>query len=96
MTLCYEVRNKSHIWLAAILDLANMVAPLGACFGALKNEFRMFWSTCMPDFMLVDKSAQSSPLEPGLRLICHRRPRQNRVGTYLILSDLSSERLTAR
>ena len=67
MTLCYEVRIKSHnYWLAAILDLANMVAPLNACFGALKNEFRMFWSTFMPNFMLVDKSAHSSPLEPGL------------------------------
>ena len=22
-----------------------------------KNEFRMCWSTCMPNFMLVDKSA---------------------------------------
>ena len=29
-----------------------------------KNEFRMFWTTCMPNFMLVDKSAPSSPLEP--------------------------------
>ena len=33
---------------------------------ALKHEIRMFWSTSMPNFMLVDKSAQSSPLGPGL------------------------------
>ena len=44
----------------AILDLAKMVAPRSAHFGALKNEFKMVWSTskCMPNFMLVDKSAQ--------------------------------------
>ena len=65
MTLCYEVRILITYLLAAFLDLANMVAPLSACFGALNNEFRMFWPTCMPNFMLVDKSAQSSPLEPG-------------------------------
>ena len=47
--------------IAAILDLANMVAPLSACFSALKNEFRMFWSTCLPNFMLVEKSAQYLP-----------------------------------
>ena len=34
-----------------------------------KNEFRIFWSTSMPNFMLVDKSAQSSPLRPGLMSI---------------------------
>ena len=33
------------------------------------NEFRMFFSTCMPNIMLVDKSVQSSPLEPGLYII---------------------------
>ena len=41
--------------------------PTGAPASApSKNEFRMFWSTSVPNFMLVDKSAQSSPLEPGL------------------------------
>ena len=56
-------------YLFAILDLANMVAPMGTGFGTLKNEFSMFWSTFVPDFMLVDKSAQYSPknpLGPGL------------------------------
>ena len=50
-------------------DLANMVAPISAGFGALKNEFSMFWSTSVPNFMLVDKSAQYPPknlLGPGL------------------------------
>ena len=38
-----------------------MVAPIGAGFGALKNEFSMFCSTSVPNFMLVDKSAQYPP-----------------------------------
>ena len=52
--------------IAAILDLANIMATMSSCFGALKNEFRMFCSTSIPDFMLVDKSAQCSPLGPRL------------------------------
>ena len=34
-----------------------------------KNEFSMFWSISVPNFMLVDKSAQyppKNPLGPGL------------------------------
>ena len=34
-----------------------------------KNEFSMFWPTSVPNFMLVDKSAQylpKNPLGPGL------------------------------
>ena len=54
-----------------------------------KNYFRMFWSTCMPNFMLVDKSAQSSPLEPGLSsvtifIICvYAVNRNNHAKLYL-------------
>ena len=29
-----------------------------------KNEFSMFWSTSVPDFMLVAKSAQYPPTNP--------------------------------
>ena len=46
-----------------------MVAPMDAGFGALKNEFNMFWSTSVLNFMRVDKSAQypaKNPLGPGL------------------------------
>ena len=34
---------------------------MSAGFGALKNEFSMFWSTSVPNFMLVDKTAQYPP-----------------------------------
>ena len=38
-----------------------MVTPVTAGFGALKNEFSMFWSTAVPSFMRVDKSVQYLP-----------------------------------
>ena len=37
-----------------------------------KNEFSMFWSTSVPNFMLVDKSEQyppKNPLGPGLYIL---------------------------
>ena len=43
-----------------------MVAPISAGFGAFKNEFSMFWSTSVPNSMLVDKSALKSHLGPRL------------------------------
>ena len=57
----------------AILDLANMVAPMSALFGAIKNEFIMFWSSTigLANFMLVDKSAECFPLGPGLFYLPH-------------------------
>ena len=65
MTFGYKVRIESNSgkwpsWIRQIwwLQWAPASAP--------KNEFRIFCSTCMPDFMLVDKSAQFFPLEPGL------------------------------
>ena len=70
-----------------------MVAPLSACFGAFKSEFRKFWSTCMPMFMLVDKSAQSSPLEPGtIRILTGENIKQaNRQPSNKSLLSMSQE-----
>ena len=46
---------------------------MSALFGAVKNEFIMFWSTTigLPNFMLVDKSAQCFPLGPLLFYLPH-------------------------
>ena len=41
-----------------MLVFAIMTTQVSAGLGALKNEFSMFWSTSVPNVMLVDKSAQ--------------------------------------
>ena len=83
-----EVMIKSHrpigYRIAAILDLANIMATMSSCFGALKNEFRMFCSTSIPDFMLVDKSAQCSPLGPRLSTRSHLECKSTSLDTALV------------
>ena len=40
-----------------------MVAQWAPASAPSKNEFSMFWFTSVPNFMLVDKSAQYPPLK---------------------------------
>ena len=57
----------NHISASGHIGFGKYGGPIESLLSApSKNEFRMLWSTCMPNFMLVDKSAQSSPLDPGL------------------------------
>ena len=61
MTFGYKVKiesnsakRPSYIWQIWWPQWAPALTPS-------KNEFSMFWSTFVPNFMLVDKSAQYPP-----------------------------------
>ena len=61
-----------------------MVASLSTCFGALKECFDLHVGP-MPNFMLEDKSAQSSSLKPRLSLI--------NVDHKLIIKSVANKRI---
>ncbi|KAG1683103.1 Glutamate receptor ionotropic, delta-1 [Nymphon striatum] len=72
--------------LADIFDLSNMAAQMNAGFGALKNGFSMIWSTYVPNFMLVDLSAQFSPNGPDYNWVIYTKLTSER-------SELSAEEI---